>query len=420
MTHTPSLPTELWQDIASYLEQKDQLPLLLLNRSSQAIYSPVLYRRPIIKGPDERIGELHENLTREESQSKFILAGPATSRLLRRLESGETRGWVRHCQIAGFRSQIPWISWNKDSDQISPAFRAFQTLMWNIFTLVGSFPSLKSVEILNAEIPSDSLYYICSRPHLSLSIAIVGVAFFGTNEVEPGTQFTVVRFNSEVSQLRHVMHSFIILTLGCSLRELALGTEADMHLRRFYQAHMDYAGVSLPRLELLTISWILTEYLPFFRATPNLIELRLRGMVKMALGNGPLDASLLPKLQRFYGHNCFVPFFVTGRPIHTIDTRSSTGRHVLFLGQEDNIVLLNMMPRFGSTVDVRNLIWDNCNSNRAVLQYLVDCNPKINLLELTPTLPYTKVSHMFCSPHLSKGSRRCRRDYALAWMSLRS
>lgn len=115
----------------------------------------------------------------------------------------------------------------------------------------------------------------------------------------------------------------------------------------------------------------------------------------MALGNGPLESSLIPKLQRFYGHNCFVPFFVTGRPIHTIDTRSSTGcGHVLFLGQEDNIELLNMVPRFGSTVDVRNLIWHNCNSNRGVLQYLVGHNPKINRLELTPTLPYTKVSHI--------------------------
>lgn len=389
---TPSLPTEIWQQIGSHLEAKDQSSLLLINRLFQAIFSPVLYRRLTIRGPDRRIGDASTGITTEESRSKFALAGPVTSRLLQRLESSEkTRGWVQHCQIKNFRSQIAWISWNKDSDQIPPLFRAFQALMQEIFLLVGNFPLLKGLHLLKAEIPSESLFYLCSRPHLSLSIDVVGVAFFGTNEADPGMAFTPVRFNSEVSQLRHVMQSFITLTLGCSLRELALGTEAEMHLRKFYQAHMDYPGVSLPRLEVLTISWFIAEYSPFFRSTPNLVELRLHGMVRMSLGDAPLDSSLIPKLKRFYGHNCFLPYFIPGRPVHTIETRSSTGPgHVVFLGQEDNISLKGLNRRFGSAVDVIDLTWDNCNQNQELLQYLIAHNRKLTHLELTPTLPYTE------------------------------
>lgn len=394
MEQTPSLPTELWQDIASHLEQKDQLSLILLNHSFEAICSPVLYQRVIIRGPEQPIAEMSATITPDESQSKFSLAGPAASRLLQRLEaSEETRSWVRDCEIKSLRSQIAWISWNKDPDLISPIFKAFQALMVDIFMLVGSFPYLKNLCLLRAEIPSESLYRICSRPNQSLSIAVIGIAFFGTNDITPDTPFTVARFNSEVSQLRHVMPSFITLTLGSSLRELALGTEAEMHLRKFYQAHMDYPGVSLPQLEVLTIGWFIGQYSAFFRSTPNLVELRLRGMVRMPMGNTSLHPSLIPKLKRFYGHNSFLPFFLPSRSVHTINTRSSTGPgHTVYLGQEDNTSLTDLGPCFGSAVDVVDLTWDNCNQNRALIQYLVSYNRNIVHLELTPSLPYAKVS----------------------------
>ena len=371
------------------------MPLLLLNHSFHALYSPVLYRRVIIKGPDEYIGDITEDITRGEFESKFTPAGPVAARLLQRLESSEeTRIWVQSCQITSFRSLSAWVLWDGNPNLDSPMSRGFQTLMWNIFILIGSLPSLKSVKLIRAEIPLESLYHICSRPHLSLSITVIGVSFFERSEVEPDTPFTMAKFYSTASQLRHAMHSFTILTLGCSLKELALGREVDTHLRKFYQAHMDYPGISLPRLETLAISWILTEYLPFFSSTPNLTELNLRGMTRTSLGNGPLDPSFLPKLQKFYGHNCFIPFFVTGRPVHTVATWSSTGSgSSVFLGHDDNVVLEDMAPRFGSKVDVRILTWQNCTSTRGLLLYLVAHNSKITRLDLTPTIPFSKVSY---------------------------
>jgi hypothetical protein len=204
--------------------------------------------------------------------------------------------------------------------------------------------------------------------------------------------FTAKSLILETSQFRLSTPTITKLILGGSLRELVLSSHAQAPMVTLSETHTSQGSPQLSNLEILEIGWLSSEYLNFFKSTPNLIELRVKGLGRMELGPEPLDPKILPKLERFTCHNQYLGVFVRNRPIKSIVTRDSTGiSHAFHLGQDDNSPFGGYGPNFGSTTVLESLTWNNCTRNREVLQYVVEHNRKIMHLEVTPALAYGRV-----------------------------
>lgn len=385
--HVP-LPPELWLDISSYLERLDHLSLVQVNRRFNQIFIPALYSDIIIKGPDYYIMDGHPVfLDSPDAASRFFLAGRTRGLLERLQKDAELRQCVRQCKISTFRAPFRDMT---PSEAGQAPYVVFETLVEDIFQLVATLPSLERVKIHLSEIPAQCFFMLCQLPDIDITTS--AVTMYGKVDLSEFTSFKVGRLVFETSNVRPAIPSIVEMTLSGSLRELSLNTESRGVLKKLFTEHMQRSTPSLPLLEVLEIGWIDAQYFDFFRATPNLLELRLKGITRLQLGTSTLNSDLLPRLRRFSGHHSLLPCFVRGRPVMSITTRDTTGTpHPDFWAYDDNITLSPLGMNFGSSTPVLKLVWVDCTRNRELLQYLVDRNPGILHLDVTPTVPYTKV-----------------------------
>lgn len=381
----PTLPTELWHDIASYLHQRSHYSLVLVNKRFHSIFLPILYSRIQIIGPSTRIVSSDAQAAAEIG-SRYSLAGPRASAILDIMDSNESlRSWVHECSITNFwpRRRTPLLGFGKATTH------SFEGLMSSIFTLVGKFPSLKTLSLYSVTVPATCILYAFTQQNQSLYISDNCVCY-GETEVDPNTVFTVARFRPHSSSLQTPL--IIQATLGGSLRELFLTHTENASLRRFLEAHINHGSITLPNLELLELAWTAQQYLPFFTMTPNLKELRFKTALKLDLGTSLLDSKAIPKLSRFSGHNSLLKTFTCGRPVTSIETNDTSGVvSVGFLGQDDNVLLTTLGHFFGAASNVKKVVWNNCSRNRELMEYLVQFNPEVGHLTLTPSTYYTKV-----------------------------
>ncbi|KAG8828457.1 hypothetical protein FRC18_009768 [Serendipita sp. 400] len=306
-----------------------------------------------------------------EYTSRDQVLKPKARRLLETLEkTSRLRGYVRRY----------------------PQVLLFAETVKEIFILVGRLPSLELVTLHRLDIPFKWIFYICSQPNISLGIVISACSVYDLVELPSDRSFNLTSLSISTSNIRGCMPAMIqMTTLSSSLRELRLDTSHTWTLQDLFKKHMDSPGISLPKLEILEIYAIDLDHLEFFRSTPNLVDLRFKMGVRLELGSSPIPVNLLPKLRRFRGHTPSFKAFITGRPVTDIETADTTGfSYMNNLGADDNIAFEDFSPNFGSSVDILSLTWRNCTRNQALLQYVSEQCPKIQHLDLTPTVPYTK------------------------------
>ncbi|PVG04544.1 hypothetical protein CPB86DRAFT_777828 [Serendipita vermifera] len=381
-SYTPSLPIEVWQDISSFLDKRtDRLALVCVCKAFQGTFTSALYSDIMIKGP-ERLRDPNEPTLDHGPDSPFALAGHVACSLLERLDTNpELRSYVRRCEIRSLKPAT--YNYLVSDEEMS--------LISAIFTLVGDLPFLQDVCLHSMVLPASWLLYICSRPHLALNVTTIATTLHGQPELQQDMVFTAKSLVLETSQFRLSSPAITAMVLGGSLRELVLSTQARAPMSTLFDAHASRGSPQLPKLEVLEIGWLSAEYFDFFKSTPNLLELRLKGLGRMDLGDRPLEPTLLPKLERFTSHNLFLNLFIPGRPIKSIVTRDSTGfSHPFHLGQEDNPPFNHYQPNFGSTSVLESLTWNNCTRNREVFRYIADHCRRIVYLNVTPALGYEK------------------------------
>jgi hypothetical protein len=384
---TPLLPTELWRDIGSYIRRQDHCSLVVVNKHFNAVFLPVLYSHPIITGPSGSI--IDKQFPETEKPSRYVLAGTPASLVLDKLEKDEIiRKSVRECTLSRF--------WPSSKTSLfgfgSAPMHSYEGLMTSIFILIGKLPSLRKLNLVRVQIPTTCMLYICTRPNQTLDIYDNMAGFYGTVNIEPETTFTVstMRFHSYIFENPIVCQ----IAMGRSLRELHIAGGEHRGVRHFYEAHIDSGTITLPNLEVLDIGWFNALYLPFLKMTPNLRWLRLRTSLMLELGTNPLGIDAAPKLCHFTGHNSYLKVFTKGRPITTIVTRDSSGEvSRVFTGQHDNIALSELGPFFGAADDVREVVWEKCSRNKELMAYLVQHNPRVVHLTMTPSVDYARVSN---------------------------
>ncbi|KAG8828458.1 hypothetical protein FRC18_009769 [Serendipita sp. 400] len=365
-----ALPPELWLHVADYLTRADFRSLIPVNRTFFDLFTPSLYSDIIIAGT-----------------GRGQILKPKASRLLEMLEkTSRLRGYVRRCMIMNLRQNRKLTS----SEPTNPQVLVFAETVKEIFILVGKFPSLELVTLQRSDVPFEWIFYICSQPNISLGIVISLCSVYGPVELPSDRSFNLTSLSILTSAIRDCMPAMIhMIRLSSSLRELRLDT--TWTLQDLFKKHVDNPGISLPKLEILKIYRINLDHLEFFRSTPNLVELRFKMGIKPELGSSPIPVNLLPKLRRFSGHTPSFKAFITGRPVTDIETADTTGPSSMSsLGTDDNIAFEDFSPNFGSSVDILSLKWRNCTRNQALLQYVSEQCPKIQHLDLTPTVPYTK------------------------------
>ncbi|KAG8754374.1 hypothetical protein FRC14_005151 [Serendipita sp. 396] len=381
-----ALPPELWLHVADYLTQADFRSLVPVNRTFFDLFTPSLYSDIIIDGT----GYAFMSSTGYTSRDQVLK--PKARRLLETLEkTSRLRGYVRRCMIKNVKQNKPPFS----PEPTNPQVLVFAETVKEIFILVGRLPSLELVTLERFDIPFEWIFYICSQPNISLGIAISFCLVYGPVELPSDRSFNLTSLSILASNIGDCMPAMIhMIRLSSSLRELRLDT--SWTLQDLFKKHVDSPGISLPKLEILKIYRINLDHLEFFRSTPNLVDLRFKMWIKSELGSSPIPVNLLPKLRRFCGHTPLFKAFITGRPVTDIETADTTGSFSrLFLGADDNIAFEDFSPNFGSSVDILSLKWLNCTRNQALLQYVSEQCPKIQHLDSTPTVPYTKVRKLF-------------------------
>ncbi|KAG8792588.1 hypothetical protein FRC17_008576 [Serendipita sp. 399] len=302
-----------------------------------------------------------------------------TAHLLERLgQSARLRGYVRRCIIQCLRESITQVAPHLADVQASVFAKAIE----NIFTLVGSFPSLESVVVHRVNMPFKWLFFLCNRPNILLDVVISAASVYDAVDLPTDQPFNLSSLMISTSNIRGCMPGIIQMTsLSSSLRVLSLDTTHTWTLKDLFEKHMQSSSISLPRLEILGIAWIDPEHFEFFRCTPNLLDLRFKMGFKLPGGTAPLPANLLPKLRRFRGDTTLFNTFIVGRPVTDIETRDAA---------EDDVPFDQFGSRFGSSADILSLTWDNCTRNRELLLYVSGYCPKIRHLNVTPTVPYLK------------------------------
>src|SRR5277367_1239656 len=87
-----TLPTEIWLCVATYLDRRDCLSLVLVSRNFHHTFLQALYSNLIIKikVPDSAGLAENSHVCETNDSSNFDLAGPSASLLFKRLESHAT------------------------------------------------------------------------------------------------------------------------------------------------------------------------------------------------------------------------------------------------------------------------------------------------------------------------------------------
>ncbi|KIM28625.1 hypothetical protein M408DRAFT_308028 [Serendipita vermifera MAFF 305830] len=383
------LPTELWANVASYLEREDHLSLVHVCRDFHNIFYGSLYSNLLI-------GPSHPAYW-EESQyvesSIFAQLGPETSSLLKRLETDEDlRSRVRTIEIKYLLKQTTY-RWEEDPNE--PLYDAF---VGAIIRICRDCPLLQRVTLSYALIQAKWVIYLASHPRQHLDLYLEGTQLYGRpesmmetvedNNPEIGPSITVRSLTASYTASAAPLWIEIISRLlsSTSLKRLGLSSTPSFGLLSALNKHRQATS----NLESLTVSVLDPCVVDLFVRLPNLRELYVIQTVAFRLlapsdippAHGPTSA--LTKLEAISIDARLIPAFTSGRNITSIRARDMIPARSNGFAPLTPVNAGTFGRQFGSEVMVRTLEWEKCSRIDEVLDYLLEMNPGIWHLTIIP------------------------------------
>lgn len=345
----PSLPTELWAEIAKEetLNTEDYYSLTLVDRRFRDIFTPALYSSIGI-----HIGihsYLRDTLYSSPDASRFELVDSRLQRLLDLFVCSPLHRQFVH-QV-DFRTMYPPPVQLDENIKYS----YFDELTESIMALIAWFPSLQVLKLSYLRFELDSILRLVSSSSSGLLLEMYHC--FITGEATINVQSTL----SSLACYKLPIKILVPLISGASLRELHIGIslgQLESALKRY--------NLSLTSLRSLSVPDFTNGALNFFKNTPDLSKLSIR-RDSTSHDDSPLPLhwkNMLTRLEHFSGQKDFIPLFVSSRPVVSIDCR------------EYEALPPDLGPLFGSQVVVRDIQWSS-DEPWEILPYLVKHNPKV-------------------------------------------
>lgn len=365
------LPPELWLDIASNLSTKDLLPLFLINRRFSQVLLPTLYSTIRIKFPalsdHPRLPPGSQTLA-----SCTALAELPAGRLLQTLESHpELHAYVRCCWVIGL-SSCTSLYGSEDLEELMDV-QEYDRYHGAVLTLIGRLPRLQTLHLYHSHLRIRWILHLAIQPSLRLSITMNHCALYGEDTTDE--PFTLSKLSySYIFGSKAVRRSLHSIAFHAPIQHLGIGN----NFKRTFANHMQAEEPLLSHLKVLELA---TPELrlndDFFKSTPNLTTLDLIGNVESFTWTN-LPHGAIHKLETFKGDSRCIPMVTAGRSVTQLvsnDPKSGTALDLYALG-----------PHFGSNKPLRIVTWTNCIRPAGLLQYILDHNPEIQDLKITPLL----------------------------------
>jgi hypothetical protein len=313
------------------------------------------------------------------------LAELPAGRLLQRLESHpELHAYIRCCWVIRLSTSFSAYSVREGLD-----LDEYDRYHGAVLALIGRLPRLQTLYLYHSQLRLQWLLHLSVQPHFRLSMNIHNCTLYGEDTTDEPFTLSKLSF-SEIYASEAVHKLFYIIVFHAPIEHLRIKDA----LTRVFATHIQAGKPILSKLtvlELVTLGMPEIDY-DLFKSTPNLTTLDLSGNHDLFTWTN-LSHNAIPKLETFKGNSYCIPMVTAGRQITQLVSNDSKAIGALKLHA--------LGPHFGSNKPLRIITWTNCIRPEGLLQYILDQNPEIHDLKITPLMGselYLRVSTSISIP----------------------